>query len=65
MKQEIDTGKLLVELAKLQQDMDFVRGHIEDATLTLHDLETLEEAEREYEKGRTTTLEKLKDKLRL
>ena len=55
----------MVELAKLQQDMDFVRGHIEDATLTLHDLETLEEAEREYEKGRTTTLEKLKDKLRL
>jgi len=60
---KIDAREIMTKLARLQSDMDYVREHIEDITLTEDDLRSLEEAEKEYKEGRTTSLEDLKKEL--
>ncbi len=60
---KIDAKEIMTKLARLQSDMDYVREHIEDITLTEDDLRSLEEAEKEYKEGRTTSLEDLKKEL--
>ena len=53
----------MIKLSRLQSDMNYVREHIEDITLTEDDLRSLEEAEKEYKEGKTTSLEDLKKEL--
>lgn len=60
-----NVNEVIVRLAKLQTDMDYVREHIQDITLTEEDIESLEVAEEEYEEGRTISLQKLKKELNL
>ena len=49
----INPKEIIARLAKLQIDMNYIREHIEDVTLTEDDLESLEEAEEEYKEGKT------------
>ena len=60
---KVNANEIMIKLARLQSDMDYVREHIEDITLTEDDLRSLEEAEKEYKEGRTTSLEDLKKEL--
>jgi len=62
-QRNIDAREILTKLAKLQTDMDFVREHIEDITLTEDDLKSLAKAEEEYKNGKTISLEDLKKEL--
>ena len=61
--EKINSREIIIKLARLQSDMDYVREHIEDITLTEDDLRSLEEAEKEHKKGKTTSLEDLKKEL--
>ena len=67
MQEEIkmDKKEIMIKLTRLQSDMDYVREHIDDITLTEDDLKSIEEAERDYKEGRTTSLEKLKKELEI
>ena len=50
-------NKEVVErLIKLQKDMDFLKEHMEDITLTDDDLFSIEEAEVDLKKGKTRRL---------
>lgn len=60
---KIDAKEVMTKLARLQADMDYVRGHIDDIALTEDDLRSLEEAEKEYREGKTISLENLKKEL--
>jgi len=52
-------------LSRLQEDTVYIRGHIEDVALSEDDLLSLEEAEKEFKEGKTTSHEKLKKELGL
>ena len=60
---KIDAKEIVIRLARLQKEMDYVREHIEDITLTEDDLEALEEAEKEHKEGKTISPEDLKKEL--
>ena len=60
---KVNAKEILTRLAKLQADMDYLKEHIEDITLTEDDLKSLEEGEKEYKEGKTTSLEDLKKEL--
>ena len=60
---KVNANEIMIKLARLQSDMNYVREHIEDITLTEDDLRSLEEAEKEYKEGKTTSLEDLKKEL--
>ena len=62
---KVNANEIMIKLARLQSDMDYVREHIEDITLTEDDLRSLEEAEKEYKEGKTTSLEDLKKELEM
>jgi len=62
---EVNAKEIIARLARVQADMDYVREHIEDITLTDDDISSLEEAEREYKEGKTTSLKELKDELEM
>lgn len=62
---KVNANEIMIKLARLQSDMNYVRAHIEDITLTEDDLRSLEEAEKEYKEGRTTSLEDLKKELEM
>jgi len=53
---KIDAKEIMVKLARLQTDMDYVREHIEDITLTEDDLESIEEARKDLREGKTRRL---------
>lgn len=61
--QNFETREIIAKLAKLQADMDYVKAHIEDITLTDEDLRSISEAEEEYKRGETTSLEDLKKEI--
>ena len=67
MEQEIiiSNKEIIERLAKLQQDMDFVKEHIEDTTLSDDDISSLEIADKEFKEGKTISLENLKKELRI
>ena len=67
MEQGFNVGakEIVMRLVKLQRDMDYVREHIEDVTLTDDDLESIEDAEKEYLEGKTISLESLKKELKI
>ncbi len=60
---KINPNEIMVKLARIQADMDFVREHIEDITLTEDDLEAMREAEEEYKERKTISLEDLKKEI--
>lgn len=58
MEQEIKVNakEIGAKLSKLQADMDYVREHIEDTTLTDDDLEAIEEGRKDLKEGKTRRL---------
>ena len=52
----VENGEVVERLARLQKDMDFLKEHIEDITLTDDDLESIEEARKDLKEGRTRRL---------
>lgn len=67
MEQETKTNmqEIITRLAKLQEDMNFLREHIADITLTDDDIRAIEEAEKEHREGKTISLEDLRNELRI
>ena len=61
----IDAKEIIEKLARLQTDMDYIREHIEDITLTEDDLEAIEEARKDLREGKTASIEELKKELNL
>jgi hypothetical protein len=47
-----DIREILVKLAKLQKDMDYMKEHLEDITLTGEEIEAIEEYEQDKKKGK-------------
>lgn len=58
MEQEtkINAGEILVRLARLQADIHYIREHIEDITLTEDDTDSIKEARRDLNEGKTRRL---------
>ena len=58
MEQEIKVNakEIMKKLARLQTDIDYVREHIEDVTLTEDDLEAIGEARKDLKEGKTRRL---------
>ncbi len=52
----VENREVVERLARLQKDMDFLKEHIEDITLTDDDLESIEEARKDLKEGRTRRL---------
>jgi len=65
MEQEIkiDAKEIMTRLAKLQKDIDFVKEHIGDITLTEDDLKSLEATEESHAAGKTISHDELKKEL--
>ena len=53
---KINAKEVMVKLAKLQVDMNYVREHIEDITLTEDDLKSIQEARKDLREGKTRRL---------
>ena len=53
---KIDAKEIMTKLARLQTDMDYVREHIKDISLTEDDLEAIEEARIDLKEGKTRRL---------
>jgi len=62
---EVNAKEIMARLARVQADMDYVREHIEDITLTEDDTSSLEEARKDVAAGRIKTLSQVKKELRL
>lgn len=58
MEQEfkIDTREIVTRLARLQEDMNYVKEHIDDLTLTEDDLESIKQAREDLKEGKTRRL---------
>jgi len=55
----IENKEVVQRLVRLQKDMDFLKEHIEDITLTDDDLESIEKARKDLKEGRTTSIKEL------
>ena len=53
---KVDAKEIMTKLARLQTDMDHIREHIKDITLTEDDLEAIEEARIDLKEGKTRRL---------
>ena len=53
---KVNAKEIMTKLARLQIDMNYVREHIEDITLTEDDLEAIEEARKDLREGKTRRL---------
>ena len=53
---KVDAKEIMIKLARLQTDMDYVRECIKDITLTEDDLEAIEEARIDLKEGKTRRL---------
>ena len=64
---ENDMSKILNELKEIRIDINFIKNNMvdPDCILTEDDLESIEEAEREYKEGKTISHEQLKKELGL
>jgi len=62
----MENEKLIMkELSKLRQDVDSIKEHIEDITLSQDDLEALEEYEKDKKEGKLISHKELKKELGL
>ena len=53
---KVSTKEIIIRLARLQKDIDYVKEHIEDITLTEDDLEDIKEARKDLREGKTKRL---------
>ena len=53
---KIDAKEIMTKLGRIQTDVNYVREHIEDITLTEDDLEAIEESKRDLKEGKTRRL---------
>ena len=53
---KVNGKEIMKKLTRLQSDMEYVREHIEDITLTEDDLEAIEEARKDVREGKTRRL---------
>ena len=53
---KIDAKEIMTKLGRIQTDVNYVREHIEDITLTEDDLEAIEESRRDLKEGKTRRL---------
>ena len=60
MEQMINVKRLMEKLIKIQKDINYIREHIEDTTLTKEDLVALEKSEKEFVGKNTISHEDLK-----
>ena len=65
MEQQIkaNTKEIMIKLSRIQADMNFVKEHIDDITLSEDDLESIKEAEKDLKEGKTTPIEDLEKEL--
>ncbi|RLG12329.1 hypothetical protein DRN73_02790 [Candidatus Pacearchaeota archaeon] len=65
MEQMINIKGLMEKLIKIQTDIDYIREHLEDTTLTKDDLIALEKSEKEFVEKKTISHKDLKRELGL
>ena len=53
---ENDNKLILSKLDNIKAELDYLKEYIEDTKLTQEDLDSLEEAERDFKAGKTTRL---------
>ena len=53
---KVNAKEIMTKLARLQTDMNYIREHIGDITLTKDDLEAIEEARKDLREGKTRRL---------
>ena len=53
---KVNAEEIIIKLARIQADMDYVKEHIEDITLTEDDLEAIKEARKDLREGKTRKL---------
>ncbi len=53
---KVNGKEIMQRLAKLQNDMNYVREYIEDITLTEDDLNSIKEAKKDLKEGKTRRL---------
>ncbi len=53
---KIDAREIMIKLARLQTDMNYVKEHIEEITLTDEDLKDIQEARKDLKEGKTKRL---------
>lgn len=53
---KVNAKEIITKLARIQADMDYVKEHIEDITLTEDDLEAIKEARSDLKEGKTRRL---------
>ncbi|MEK6893226.1 MAG: hypothetical protein AABX07_03400 [Nanoarchaeota archaeon] len=53
---KIDANEILMRLVRLQNDMNYVKEHINDVTLTEEDLSSVREAKKDLGEGKTKRL---------
>ncbi|MDP2673169.1 MAG: hypothetical protein Q8O84_05135 [Nanoarchaeota archaeon] len=62
---KVNAKEIIIKLSRIQADMEYVKEHIEDITLTENDLEAIRLADKEFEEGKTISHEKLKKEFEL
>ena len=60
-----ETKQIIERLDVIKSELDYIKEHIEDVSLTEDDIKSIEEAEREFKAGKTISHEKLKKELGL
>lgn len=52
----VNAKEIITKLARIQADMNYVKEHIEDITLTEDDLEAIKNAKKDLREGKTRRL---------
>ncbi len=53
---KVDANEILARLARLQNDMNYLKEHINDTALTEDDLDSIQEAKKDLREGKTQSL---------
>ena len=61
---KFDGQEIINRLVKLQSDINFLKEHIEDVSLSESDLKSIRLAEKEFENGKTISLEELEEEIK-
>jgi len=60
-----DIREILIKITNLQKEIYVLKEHLEDITLSTGDIEALEEAEKDFRKGKTISHEEARKRLKL
>ena len=55
-KLKVSSGEIMSRLAKIQEEMEFVKEHLQDISMTEDDLSSLENAKRDLKEEKTRRL---------